>query len=112
MEAELNESKTATAIWNVLPIATEVDTWGDEIYFEIPVKVGLENGTEEVRAGDLGYWPQGNCFCIFFGLTPISSAGKIKPASAVSIIGKLLGAPEKWKEVAADEWISVEKLEG
>lgn len=112
MEAELNESKTAVAIWNALPIATEADTWGDEIYFEIPVKVSLENGTEEVRVGDLGYWPQGNCFCIFFGLTPISSEGKIKPASAVSIIGKLLGTPEKWKAVAAGEWISVEKIEG
>jgi len=109
MEAELNDSKTALAIWNALPLATEADTWGEEIYFEIPVKADLENGTEEVHIGELGYWPQGSCFCIFFGLTPISSEGKIKPASAVSIIGKLLGAPEKWKEVAAGEWISIEK---
>lgn len=110
MEAELNESKTAAAILNVLPLATEISTWGDEIYFEIPVKVGLENSTEEVQIGDLGYWPQGNCFCIFFGLTPISGEGKIKPASAVNIIGKLLADPKEWKKVQAGEWISIEKL--
>jgi hypothetical protein len=110
MVAELIDSKTALAVWNALPIANEADTWGDEIYFEIPVKVGLENGVEEVQAGDLAYWPQGSCFCIFFGLTPISTAGKIKPASAVSIIGKLLGAPEKWKAITAGDWITIEKI--
>jgi uncharacterized protein len=110
MEAELNESKTAAAILHALPLATEISTWGDEIYFEIPVKVSLENGTDEVQVGDLGYWPQGHCFCIFFGLTPISSEGNIKPASAVTIVGKLLGMPEKWKAVAAGEWITIEKI--
>lgn len=110
MEAELNDSQTAKAIWDSLPLATEVNTWGEEIYFEIPVKSALENGVEEVQVGDLGYWPQGNCFCIFFGLTPMSSEGHIKPASAVNIIGRISGKAEEWKTVKDGEWISIEKV--
>jgi hypothetical protein len=109
MNAELNDSQTAKAIWDALPLATEVDTWGEEIYFEIPVKAELENGVDEVKIGDLAYWPQGNCFCIFFGLTPMSSEGHIKPASAVNIIGRLKGRAEEWKKVKNGEWITVEK---
>ena len=110
MEAELNDSQTAQAIWQALPLATDLNTWGEEIYFEIPVKTGLENGVEEVQVGDLGYWPQGHCFCVFFGLTPLSSEGHIKPASAVNIIGKFTGKPEEWNKVKDGEWITVEKL--
>ncbi len=112
MEAELNNSRTAQAIWDALPLATEVNTWGEEIYFEIPVKTALENGMDEVKIGDLAYWPQGNCFCIFFGLTPLSSEGHIKPASAVNIIGRLKGKAEEWEKVKDGEWITVEKKEG
>jgi hypothetical protein len=110
MEAELIDSKTAEAVWSALPLAAEVNTWGEEIYFEIPVKSALENGVEEVQIGDLGYWPQGNCFCIFFGMTPMSSEGHIKPASAVNIIGKFMGKATDWKKVKDGDWISIEKV--
>lgn len=110
MEAVLNDSKTAQAIWNALPMAADVNTWGDEIYFEIPVKAELENGVEEVQVGDLAYWPQGRCFCIFFGLTPMSSEGHIKPASAVNLIGKVTGKAEEWKKAKDGEMISIEKI--
>ena len=109
MEAELNQSDTAQAIWEKLPIEGKVKTWGEEIYFEIPVKKKLENGVEVVNEGDLGYWPEGNCFCIFFGKTPISTETEIKPASAVTIIGKLLGDPKEWKKVKAGQKIIIEK---
>jgi hypothetical protein len=70
MDAELNDSKTAALIWAALLISAEVSTWGDEIYFAIPVKTGPENAVSVVREGDLAYWPEGSCFCIFFGKTP------------------------------------------
>ena len=111
MNAELNDSATADLIYNGLPIEARVSTWGDEIYFTIPVKTGLENGVDIVQKGDLGYWPQGNCFCIFFGKTPMSIGEEIRPASAVNLVGKILGDPEDWKKVAAGENISVKKLE-
>ena len=91
VEAELNETTTGLAIWNALPINARARTWGDEIYFQIPVKADLENGSELVSAGDLGYWPQGSAFCIFFGPTPISRGNEIRPASAVNIVGKVRG---------------------
>jgi hypothetical protein len=83
--AELNDSATARAIWYALPIKGQANLWGDEIYLSIPVSTGLENGQEVVKAGDLGYWPPGSAFCIFFGPTPASRGDEIRPASAVNV---------------------------
>jgi len=66
-EAVLNETKTADAIWKALPIEASATTWGDEVYFDIPVYLSQENAQEVVEKGDLGYWPPGHSFCIFFG---------------------------------------------
>jgi len=90
VEARLNDTQVAGRIWEALPITASFNYWGDEIYFPIPVhQETLESPKEVVEAGDLGYWPDGPCFCIFYGLTPISSPGKIKPASAVEVIGRV-----------------------
>jgi hypothetical protein len=95
VEAELNESKTAQLIWEALPIEAKVNLWGREIYFAIPVKTGLETGSREVvSAGELGYWPTGHAFCIFFGPTPASRGEEIRAASSVNIIGKVLSDPQ------------------
>jgi uncharacterized protein len=110
MEAELNESKTAALIWEALPISAEVSTWGDEVYFTIPVKTGPENAVSVVQKGDLAYWPEGNCFCIFFGKTPASTEREIKPASPVNLVGRFSGDPELWKKVAAGDMIRLEAV--
>jgi len=107
--AELNDSKVAGLIWGTLPISASINTWGDEIYFPIPVKAKLENPVEVVEKGDLGYWPEGKCFCIFFGPTPISSEGEIRPASSVEIVGKVSGDSEEFKKVSSGETIILEK---
>ncbi len=91
VEAILNNSRTAQAIWEALPIVASINTWGDEVYFAIPVKLELEKGQELVAAGDLGYWPTGNAFCTFFGPTPMSRGEEIRPASAVTVFGKVVG---------------------
>ena len=93
LRAELNDSDTSQAIYDALPIAAAGNRWGEEIYFEIPVQAGGENGREVVSKGDLGYWPTGNAFCIFFGKTPMSeSEEEIRPASAVNPIGRIENA--------------------
>lgn len=69
-EAELIENKTANTIWEALPINSTVNTWGNEVYFAIPVSYASENGQEAVNAGDIAYWPPGKVFCVFFGPTP------------------------------------------
>lgn len=108
MEAELNDSKTAALIREALPLSAEVSTWGDEIYFAIPVKTGLEDAVSVVSEGDLAYWPDGKCFCIFFGKTPASTDTEIKPASPVNLVGRLTGDPKLWKKVSAGDTIRVE----
>ncbi len=111
MSAELNDSETAQKIWETLPIEGSVNTWGDEIYFSIPVNVGLENAEAVVSEGDLGYWPPGNAFCIFFGLTPASRGDEIRPASPVNIFGKIIGDPKAFKKVRSGAKIIIEKSE-
>ena len=101
VHAELNDTDTALEIVDSLPVETEFSTWGDEIYFSIPVKLGLENGKDVVEIGELGYWPPGNAFCIFYGATPGSTEDNIRPASPVSPIGKVKGDPKVFKELAS-----------
>lgn len=110
--ALLNDSHTAQAIWNALPIEATGNTWGDEIYFSIPVHLGEENGQEVVQLGDIGYWPPGNAFCIFFGRTPMSQGNEIRPASAVNVFGKLEGDPTEFKAVPSGTRVHIEKAEG
>jgi len=108
-EAQLNESPTATAIWGALPITAEADTWGDEIYFDVGVTAGLESLREVVEAGDLGYWPPGRAFCIFFGPSPMSRGGEIRPASPVSVVGRIAGDPKVFKTVRAGSPVTVRR---
>jgi len=92
VEAELNDSSTAQAIWNALPISATANLWGDEIYFEIPVRMAqAPNARVDVEVGDLGYWPVGSAFCIFFGPTPVSRGERPRAASPVNPIGRILG---------------------
>ena len=87
--AELNETRTAQAIWEALPITGEVDLWGEEIYFPIPLVTEPENARELVNIGDIAYWPEGNAMCIFLGKTPVSKGSEIRAASPVNIIGRI-----------------------
>jgi len=109
--AELNETKTAQAIWGALPIKGRVNLWGEEIYFSIPLNLELEAGKELVNIGDLGYWPQGKAFCIFFGPTPISRAGEIRPASPVTVFGQIVGDATVFKRAVPRTEITIEKEE-
>ena len=110
--ARLNGSATAGRIWDALPIKSFTSLWGDEIYFQIPVTAKLEDGfaKELVEIGDLGYWPQGECFCVFFGPTPVSRRGEIRPASSVNVIGKIEGGHMPLKTVKQDENVVIEEL--
>lgn len=98
--AELNDSATALQIAGRLPIEAGFSTWGDEIYFSIPVKRGAENPKGVVEMGELGYWPPGNAFCIFYGATPGSTQEHIEPASPVNPIGQVMGDPKVFKALA------------
>lgn len=110
VEGVISNSPTADAVWDALPFTAEVNTWGDEIYFTVPVQVGLEDDASEVVGnGDMGYWPTGSAFCIFFGPTPISRQGEIRPASAVNVFGKIKGDTSVLKEISSGSKIVVKR---
>ena len=108
IEGRLNETETARAVWDAMPITASANTWGDEIYFSIPVTLEQERGQDLVEMGDLGYWPPGRGFCIFFGPTPLSGGDEIRPASAVTVIGKLEGDATVLNQVKAGSSVVVE----
>jgi len=92
--AHLNDSETAVAIWDALPITGQVQTWGDEIYFPIPVSAEQSDDAQEtVPKGTIAYWPPGKALCLFWGPTPISRGDEIRPASAVNLVGHIEGDP-------------------
>lgn len=92
LPAELNDSPTAQQIAAALPITGQANTWGGEIYFEIPVIAKQEaTARPEVEVGELGYWPVGHAFCIFFGPTPVSTDDRPRAYSPVNILGRVVG---------------------
>ena len=92
IKAELYDSVTGQEIAKSLPIKSQVNRWGGEIYFTIPVSTPLENDSRDVlEPGELGYWPTGNAFCVFFGSTPASQGEECRAASNVNVFGKVIG---------------------
>ncbi len=109
-EATLNDSATARLVWDALPIEAAGEIWGDEVYCGIPVKADLElDAKEVVQLGDLGYWPPGHAFCIFFGPTPSSRGDKIRPYSPVNVIGKVAGDATVFKKVRSGTKVRLER---
>jgi hypothetical protein len=109
IDAELNESKTAQLVWDALPFEGNGQTWGDEVYFRVPVDAELENPQQVVDIGDIGYWPTGRAFCIFYGKTPASSGDDIVPASPVDVIGRVTSDVSVLKGLAAPGRVRVDK---
>lgn len=110
LEAELNDGPTARAIWEALPITGRANTWGDEIYFTIPVQAAEEpDARADVKVGELGYWPVGSAFCIFFGPTPASDGPEPRAASPVNILGYVLGDATEFRQVGSGESVTLEK---
>jgi hypothetical protein len=109
LDAELNESKTARLVWEALPFEANGRTWGEEIYFTIPVDAQLEAPRATVELGDIGYWPDGHAFCIFYGKTPVSGDRDIVPASPVDVVGHVRSDVSVLKAVAEPGRIMVDR---
>ena len=82
--------KTVSSFLDCLPLDVKINVWGEELYTDkTPMSVGAENSKSVVDKMDVAFWPQGNAICLFFGPTPISSKGEIKPYSPVNVMGKI-----------------------
>ena len=110
--AELFDNVTADAIWDALPIEAQINTWGEEIYFDIPVYLDqADDARETVDMGNLGYWPTGHAFCIFFGPTPVSRGNEIRPASAVNVFGQVDGDATVFTTAESGSSIRIERAD-
>ena len=110
IDAELNESPTSQALYDQLPIDGVSQIWGDEIYFS--TSMSMENdewAKETVELGDIAFWPPGSAICLFFGETPISAPGEIRPASPTNIMGKINGDLDKLKSISSGAEVKVKK---
>ena len=108
-DAELNDSATASAIGKALPLEARAQTWGDEIYFDIGLSAPAEKAREVVDVGDLAYWPPGQAFCIFFGPTPASRGDECRAASAVNVVGKIVGDARVFTKVRSGSRVTIER---
>lgn len=108
LEAELTDNETGREIARVLPLKGHANTWGDEIYFSIPVEIEqAADARAEMEIGELGYWPAGSAFCIFFGPTPASTGEAPRAASPVNPFGRVLGDTTALRSVAQGDAILV-----
>ena len=112
VSAALNDSPTADAVWDALPITGQVETWGDEIYFSIPVEAAeADDSLATVDKGAVAYWPPGSALCLFWGPTPMSRGDEIRPASAVNVLGAIDGDPTVLARARSGARIVVERAE-
>lgn len=110
--AQLSDTPTAKAIISSLPLKGSVNTWGEEIYFITNLHLNSEkDAKEEVEIGDLGFWPIGSAFCIFFGKTPISTSSKPKAYSPVNVFGKIISNIADLNKIKEGDEIIVSLIE-
>jgi len=92
---QIFDNETAKKIRASLPLTIRIETWGDELYGPLDIDAPLSNLTRDVEAGDIAWWPEGKCLCVFFGPTPMSTSSKPVPASDVVIVGKMVSFDRK-----------------
>ena len=110
LAAELDDNPTAQRIWDALPIEFDGSLWGDEIYGAIPVSAEqASNARADVEIGELGYWPPGNAFCIFYGPTPASSGDRPRAASPVNIVGRITDDATILRQITSSPQVRLEQ---
>jgi hypothetical protein len=110
VHGELLDTPCARAIAAILPLEARPQEWGDEFYFEIKLRYPCdETATMKVNPGDIGYWSPGNALAVFFGPTPSSTGPDPVPASAVNIVGRIVGDPSILREAKGSSRIRIVK---
>jgi hypothetical protein len=108
LDAELLDTPTAKAIAATLPVTSLVLTWGEEVYFDVPVRVKREaDARAVVTPGEIAYWPEGPAIAIGFGRTPISKGSETRLASPCNVFAKALGDVKALAKIRAGSQIRV-----
>jgi hypothetical protein len=111
LEAELLDTPTTRALLAALPLKSKAQTWGEEVYFEVPVQTTLEQDAREVvDPGTVCFWVQGSAVALPFGSTPVSKGNECRLVTKVNILGRILGDPRTLKSVRNDISIAIELI--
>ena len=110
-EIELNDSLTSWKIFESLPLEREINVWGGEFFFSVPVKAELDNGKKVMEVGEVAFWPEGNALCFFFGPTPVSKTNSPEAYSPVTPVGRVLGNIEALAELPDKTLVTLERVE-
>lgn len=112
IEGQLEDKPTARLVWDALPCTSSANTWGDEVYFTLPVQAGLEPDAKQVvDPGAICFWTQGSALALPFGPTPISQDDECRLASECNLLGKLDGDPRLLSSVRDGDTITIERAE-
>ena len=110
LDVSFNDTETARAVYDALPVETVFNVWGDELYFDVQVSMELDaTATTSVKAGDIGYWPSGKVLAVFFGPTPMSTGDDPVPASEVNMVGRIEGDHTLLRTVKDASFLQIEK---
>jgi len=109
--ANLRETSSVNQILKILPCDARANTWGDEVYFELPVKLALESDAQQVvEPGTVCFWVEGSALALPFGPTPISNGSECRLVARCNVLGKIEGDARELKKVKAGSAIRVELL--
>jgi len=109
--AKLRDTPNTKKLIEALPCESQAQTWGDEVYFEVPISASLEKDAKQVvDPGTVGFWVEGSCLAIPFGPTPISQGDECRLAARVNLLGKIEGDPKALEVVREGEPISLSLL--
>lgn len=110
LPAALSGGPTADRLWEALPVTGKASTWGEEIYFAVPLQAPQEPGArEEMQVGEIAFWPPGGAFCIFFGPTPASAGEAPRAASPVNPLGRVEGDARLFRAVRPGTEVRLER---